>query len=142
MSETSKQSGKKVEICTRRVFSEEFKKQKVQMLIDKKVTIAELSTLYKVSKMTIYRWLYKYSPHHNKGTIQVIQMESEGAKNIALLKQISDLERAVGQKQLQIDFLEKLLEIASEGLKVDIKKNFNTQPLNGSVKESPNTTGQ
>jgi len=65
-------------------------------------------------------------------------MASEEAKNLALLRQIADLERVVGQKQLEIDFLEKMINIASNNLKVDIKKNFDTRPSNGSEKESKN----
>jgi transposase len=125
---------KKLEIRTRRIFSEEFKRQKVHLLIAKKVSIKELSEVYQVSKMSIYRWLYRYSPHHSKGTTQVVQMQSEESKHLASLKQIAELERIIGQKQMQIDFLEKMIELASEELKVDIQKNFDTRPLNGSDK--------
>ncbi len=39
---------------------------------------------------------------------------------------IKELERIVGQKQIKIDYLEKMIELASEQYQVDIKKNFNT----------------
>jgi len=81
--------------------------------------------------MTPYRWLYKYSPHHNKGTIQVVQMASEAEKTKALQEQLAKTEQMLGQKQIQIEFLEKMIELASKDLKVDIKKNFSTQPSNG-----------
>lgn len=138
MSRKGERSDKKLEIRTKRIFSEEFKRQKVQMLVSKKISIKELIALYQISRTTVYRWLYRYSPHHNKGSVQVVQMASEEAKNLALLRQIADLERVVGQKQLEIDFLEKMINIASNNLKVDIKKNFDTRPSNGSEKESKN----
>lgn len=142
MSGKGKKIDNKLEIRTRRIFSEEFKRQKVQMLTNKRISILELTELYGMTKMTVYRWLYRYSPHHNKGTEQVIQMESEGAKNLALLKQIAELERIVGQKQLHIDFLEKMIELASDGLQTDIKKNFDTRPSSGFENESRKTASK
>ena len=115
---------KKLELRPRRIFSEEFKRQKVADLDAKRISVRELSELYDVSKMSIYRWLHKYSPHHQKGTVQVVQMESEQVKTKALQEQVARLERIVGQKQLEIDFLNKLIELASEKYQEDIKKNF------------------
>jgi hypothetical protein len=45
---------------------------------------------------------------------------------------IKQLEQAVGQKQIKIDYLEKMIDIAKEELKIDIKKNFNTSQSTGS----------
>ena len=45
---------------------------------------------------------------------------------------LAELERIVGQKQLEIDFLNKLLEIGSKELDFDIKKNFSPKLSNGS----------
>jgi len=134
MGQNTKKTKKKLELRQRRIFSEEFKRQKVQLLIEKKISIPELSELYKVSRMTVYRWLYKYSPHHQKGTVQIVQMSSEMEKTKQLQKQLAQTEQIVGQKQIYIDYLERMLAIASEELKVDIKKNFGTQRSNGSEK--------
>lgn len=120
------------EIRKRRIFSEAFKRQKVQQIVAKELSIAEVSELYGVARMTVYRWLYKFSPHHKKGTTQVIQMESEEHKTKQLLKKVAELEQALGRKQLQIDYLEKLIAICSEELKIDLKKNFGQSPSNGS----------
>lgn len=121
-----------LEIRKRRIFSEEFKRQKVQQIVEKKLSIAEVSELYGVARMTVYRWLYKFSPHHKKGTTQVIQMESEEHKTKQLLKKVAELEQALGRKQLHIDYLEKLIAICSDELKIDLKKNFGQSHSNGS----------
>ncbi len=123
-----KESKKKLELRQRRTFSEAFKKQKVKELVNKQINIDELSKLYDVSKTSIYRWLYKYSPHHKKGTTQVVQMESEARKTKLLHSRIAELERKVGQKQIEIDFLNELIQIAGAELKVDLKKTFCTKP--------------
>jgi hypothetical protein len=49
---------------------------------------------------------------------------------------IQELERIVGQKQLNIDFLEKMIEIAKEHYGIDIKKNSDTSLSTGSEKTS------
>jgi transposase-like protein len=110
-----------------RVFSDTFKRQKVKEIDQGLVSVTELSKLYNVSPQSIYRWLHKYSVNHQKGVIQVVQMESEAQKTKQLLERVAELERIVGQKQLQIDFLEKLIDLGSEELRVDLKKNFGTR---------------
>jgi hypothetical protein len=47
-------------------------------------------------------------------------------------ERIKELERAVGQKQLKIDFLEKMIEITEQDLKIDIKKKASTKLSGGS----------
>jgi len=59
-------------------------------------------------------------------------MESEGYKTKALEKRIQELEAAIGRKQLEIDFLNKMIEKGKEELGVDLKKKFSTPPFNGS----------
>lgn len=94
---------------------------------------------HQVSANTVYRWLYKYSPYHEQKCTLVVQMKSEEAKNQDLRARIAELERVVGQKQLEVDFLNKLLEIGSAELGFDLKKNFSTPPSNGTGFISKNT---
>jgi transposase len=42
------------------------------------------------------------------------------------------LNAAVGQKQIMIDYLEKMIDLAKETYSIDIKKNSNTPPSGGS----------
>lgn len=112
---------------TRRIFSATFKEQKVKEIEKGLLSITQASKLYKVSCQSIYKWLYKYSTKYEKGVVQVVQMESEAKKTEELLKRVSELEQVVGQKQLEIDYLNKLLELSSLEFKVDIKKNFDTR---------------
>ena len=135
------QSESKLEIRTRRYFSETFKKEKVQELIDKRTTIQKLSDLYGLSRTSVYNWLYQYSPHYAQKSRQVVEMESESQKTQFYQNRVAELERIVGQKQLEIDFREKLIALASAELGIDLKKNFSTQVLNGSASiASPGST--
>jgi len=104
---------------------------KVSQLVAKQISIKELSELYDVSRTSIYKWLYTYSPHHKRGTIQVVEMESEALKTKVLLSKVAELERALGRKQLEIDFNNKVIEIASNELGYDIKKKYGQALSNG-----------
>ncbi len=125
-------SKSKLNLRQLRCFSEEFKRQKVKELENKQITISQIVSLYGVSRSSIYRWIHKYSLHSTKGTRKVIEMESESQKTLYLQKQVSELEQAVGRKQIEIDYLNKLIELASLDLDIDIKKNFSTQLSSGS----------
>lgn len=122
-----------------RNFSEQFKKEKVKDLLDKRISIKQICDLWQISRVTAYNWLYKYSPHHSAGTKMVIQMESEAHKTLQLLQRVAELERIVGQKQLEIDFLNKLMEVATEELGYDVKKNTAAKLSNGSGSTSGST---
>lgn len=137
-----RQTKAKLEIKRHRIFSEDFKKSKVKNLIEKQITIGELSRLYEVSRVAIYKWLYKYSVHYQQKTKLVVQMESEAYKTQQLLQRLAELERIVGQKQLEIDFLNKLLELGSEELGFDLKKNFSIKLSSGTGSEEQNTVGK
>ena len=64
-------------------------------------------------------------------------MADSSKKRLKELQQrIQELERIVGQKQLNIDFLEKMIELAKEEFGVDIKKNLTTPPSTGSENTS------
>jgi transposase len=126
-----RQNKPKLAIRERRIFSEELKKQSVKELVSKRATINSLMTEHQISANTVYRWLYKYSPYHEQKCTLVVQMKSEELKNSELRQRMAELERIVGQKQLEIDFLNKLLEIGSSELGFDLKKSFSPPPLNG-----------
>jgi transposase len=121
----------KLQIRERRIFSEDVKKKAVKDLTSKRTTIKGLMNEHQVSHQTVYQWLYKYSPYHEQKCTLVVETKSEEAKNSELQKRVAALERVVGQKQLEIDFLNKLLEIGSSELGFDLKKNFSIPLSNG-----------
>ncbi|PIP76434.1 MAG: transposase [Ignavibacteria bacterium CG22_combo_CG10-13_8_21_14_all_37_15] len=136
-----KENKSKLKIKVVRNFSEEFKRAKVKELEQKQITISKLVSLYGVSRGAVYKWLYKYSTHYKQGTRLVVELESESKKTERLLKRVCELEQVIGQKQLEIDYLNKLIEVSSDELSVDIKKNFITKHSNGSELIETNTSG-
>jgi len=124
---------KQDKIKIRRVFSEPFKRQKVQE-IDKGLTyISEVARQYGVSASAVCGWLKKYSPTYQPTTKVVVEMESEAYKTRLLQQRVAELERAVGVKQIELDFLNELVEAASQGLGMDLRKDFFTPRSTDSV---------
>lgn len=122
---------KKVEINVRRAFSEEFKKARVQEYERGKFTVKELGRLFGIQEAVIYRWIYKFSVYNRK-SVKVVEMKDSGVKKLKDLEsRIKELEQVVGQKQLKIDYLEKMIELAREEFNIDIKKNSDTLQSGG-----------
>lgn len=119
-------------IRKKRIYSEEFKRKLVSEYESGIYSVLQIEKLYNISNANIYRWIYKYSTFNDK-SVRIIEMKESGTHKIKELEnKVKELERVVGSKQIQIDFLEKMMEIAKEELGVDIKKNYNTPQLDGS----------
>jgi transposase len=121
----------------RRTFSETFKREKVKMLEDRQITVKQLSRIYEVSETAIYQWVRNYSTVLGLGEKIVVEKESEGAKTLALMKRVAELERVVGQKQLEIDYFKKLIDLIEEEIGEDMKKKFGSGYLSGSNQTKP-----
>ncbi len=118
-------------IKRKRIFSEELRRKAVTEYEKGEMTVLELSKFYGVSITSIYNWIYKYS-RFEKNDMQIIEKKMSNTHKIKELEsKIKDLERAVGVKQMNIDFLEKMIEIAKEEFDIDIKKNCSTKQSNG-----------
>lgn len=119
-------------IRRRRVFSEDFKLKIVREYESGQYSVSELGIIYDIASQNIYEWIYKYS-NYNKKSIQVVEMKDSQADKLKRMEaRIKELERAVGQKQMNIDYLEKMIELAKEHYDIDIKKNSNTLQSGGS----------
>jgi transposase-like protein len=107
-----------------RYFSEDFKRKKVSELERNLISISELCREYQVSSTAVYNWIYKYSVMRKKGLKQVVESKSDSKKILALKEQVRELERIIGEKQVKLDFQEKMIEQAESAYKIDIKKKF------------------
>lgn len=116
----------RVKLRTKRVFSCEFKKARVQEYESGKYTVLEISRLYGMSTSIVYIWIYEYSTY-NKSGLKVVEMSKSNENKVKeLQKKVYELERIVGQKQIMIDYLETMMDIAKQELNIDIKKKFDT----------------
>ncbi len=125
-----KQTKRKLQ--TRRQFSEQIRRQAVAEFRAGKYTAKELAGLYHCSEQTIYRWIHKYSPS-DQPKINVIEMAKSADQKVKELQgKIAQLEQTIGQKQVKIDFLQKMIDLAEEEYSLDLKKNIIGNPSAGS----------
>lgn len=122
----------KPEFRQTRYFSEAFRRKKVEELDKRLTTVSEICKTYAVSNTAVYKWIYKYSLMRKKAVKMVVEAQSDTARIKAQQERISQLEQLLGQKQFEIDFLQKQLEIASEQYGIDFKKKRSGQPSVGS----------
>jgi len=122
-----------------RRFSEEFKKSKIRELERNITTIPDICKTYLVSRSAIYKWIYKYSVMAKKQVKQVVEAKSDTQRIKALEERIKELERIVGQKQLLLEFKDKMIEIAEATYGVDIKKKVGSRLSSGTTSTEKNT---
>ena len=111
-----------------RHFSENFKKEKVREIEIGISKVADICKQYEVTSTNVYRWIHKYGSMKQKKERIIVESQSDTKELLELKKKIAELERIVGQKQILLDFKDKMIEIAEETYKVDIKKKFGTRP--------------
>jgi len=107
-----------------RIFSASFKEEKIRELEEKKTTASELSRMYEVSRSAIYKWKEQYGIHYNKGVRMVVEKESESVKRLELENKVSELERLLGRKQVEIEYLNKVIEEGGKLVGEDLKKKY------------------
>jgi hypothetical protein len=122
-----------------RRFSDSFKLEKVREIETGRSTATEIHTQYEVSYTNIYKWINKFGLMKKKKERIIIETDSDTAQLLALKKKIADLERIVGQKQILLDFKDKMIELAEETYHVDIKKKFSSTPSTSSGSTENNT---
>jgi len=114
-----------------RYFSEDFKEKKVSEIERNLSRVSEVSREYQVTRASVYKWIYRYSSMRKKGVKQVVEAKSDSHKIAALKAQVKELERIIGEKQVKLDFQEKMIEIAEGEYNIDIKKKFSGKPSSG-----------
>ncbi|MCK7540662.1 MAG: hypothetical protein MZV63_62135 [Marinilabiliales bacterium] len=92
------------------------KRRKVRELERNITSIPDICKTYSVSRTSVYKWIYKYSVMAKKQVKQVVEAKSDTQKIKALEERIKELERIVGQKQLLLEFKDKMIEIAEADL--------------------------
>ena len=122
-----------------RTFSENFKIKKVREIELGRTKVSEVCKQYEVSQTSVYNWLQYYGAMKNKKERIIVETESDTQQLLALKKKVAELERIVGQKQVLLDFKDKMIDLAEEIYGVDIKKKFSTKPSNTSGSDEKNT---
>jgi len=123
----------------RRSFSETFKRNKVQEIESKQLRVSDICRHYSVSAASVYRWINTYGLEQHKHERLIIETMSDTKQIKELRERMAELERMVGQKQIEIEFYKKMIDLAQEHYGIEIKKNFSTPPYATSGSKENNT---
>lgn len=125
-----KKTGQQLKL--RRVFSEEFKRSLVSEYERGEGSVGQLSKRYQISMSNLYRWIHQYSVYQRQGYLIVEKSESRVEELKSLRSRIKELEHLVGQKQIALEYLEKLIQLAESEYGIEIKKNSDPKSSFGS----------
>lgn len=106
----------------KRTFSEGLKRRLVEEIDNCEISVSEVCRIYKVSTTSVYRWIRKYSLIYQRQSKLIVEEKSESKKRAALEKKVSELQQKLGQKQMRLEYLEKILEAHKEDTGEDIEK--------------------
>jgi transposase-like protein len=107
-----------------RTFSPEFKRKIVAEIQQGKLRPAEVARSYRVSRSAIYKWIDRFGAMTPPAERLVLESDADTRKAEVLALRVAELERVVGQKQLQIDVLTRRVKLAEEHCSANGKKNF------------------
>lgn len=122
----------------RRTFSEAFKKEKVRKIDAGLLKVSEVCKMYEVTSRAVYNWIDIYSAQ-TKPERLVMEKDSDSKLLLTMKAKLAELERLVGQKQIEIEFYKKMVDLAEEHYGIDIKKNYST-PHSDSFGSNENNT--
>lgn len=118
----------------RRRFSDTFKQKKVKEIETGKSKVSDICKQYEVSAKNVYKWVERFGSMKSKGERLIIETDSDTKQLLDLKKRVAELERIIGQKQILLDFKDKMIDIAEEMYGIDIKKKLSTQVYDSSGK--------
>ena len=107
-----------------RTFSGEFKKRKVREIEQGICRVSDVCKEYEVSSTSVYKWIHKYSTTIKKPIKVIVEHQSDTVKIQELRKRLAQLEQLLGKKQVELEFKDKMIDLAEETYDVDIKKKF------------------
>lgn len=113
---------------SRRTFSDEFKRRKVNEIESGLTKVSDICKAYHVSNAAVYKWIYKFSTTMKRKDKVIVEAKSDTVLIQKLKARIELLERTVGQDKVMIDYLQQLIDTAEETFNIDIKKNATDLP--------------
>jgi transposase len=135
-----KKTAIKSSLRQRRIFSTTIRKQTVRDIEKGKCSISEASRELGCSCSIIYEWIYRYSAYLQKNKLLVVEDKSEAYKSKELEARIKELEAALGRKQMENELLNKIIDLANEHYRTDLKKSLLKKVSNGSESEKGSGT--
>ena len=106
-------------------YSISFKQKIVKEIEEEGVTIQQTARRYGIKGgSTIQKWIKQLGKNHLLTKIIRVEMKGEKDRTKELEKEITKLKEALADAYLARDCAEKIIELANEEYKTDLKKSF------------------
>ena len=122
----------------RRHFSDNFKKEKVRLIERGSIKVSDICKTYNVSPTAVYKWINLFGSEPKIEKI-IVEKNSETKALLDMQKRLAELERLLGQKQIELEFYKKMVDLAEDFYDIDIKKNSSIRPSDSSGSTETNT---
>jgi transposase len=117
-------------------YSLAFKRKIVQQIESGKYSISEIRKIYDIrGEATVQGWIKQFGKSYLLNRVIRIEMKGEKDKYKELEKEIQRLKSELADEYLKNKALEKLIELANEEYKTDLKKNLDTGSFSKSDKK-------
>jgi transposase-like protein len=99
-------------------------RQAIVAEIDAGMSKAEAARKYQVSQTTVFGWMQRYSPHYKARVVTIVESASQTSRVKELELELRNAYAAIGRKDCQLVYQDKLFEAAQKELGYDLKKNL------------------
>lgn len=118
-------------------YSLSFKQEVVLEIEEQGLSHLEASRRYGIKgSMTIKKWIVKFGKDHLVNKVIRIEMKGEANQQKRLEAELRRLKEAYADLSLKHQCAEKVIELANEELKIDLKKSFGTDVSSSSTGNS------
>lgn len=118
-------------------YSLSFKQEVVREIEEQGLSHLEASRRYGIKgSMTIKKWIVKFGKDHLVNKVIRIEMKGEANQQKRLEAELRRLKEAYADLSLKHQCAEKVIELANEELKMDLKKSFGTDVSSSSTGNS------
>jgi transposase len=100
---------------TRRSFSEEYKREAVNFVVEGGRSVAEVARNIGVHEMTLGRWVRKAKDSDGAAPADAVLGESERLELIRLREQAKNDKAAIAELQMQVEFAKKVATWFAKG---------------------------
>lgn len=118
-------------------YSLSFKHQVVRQIEEEGLSHLEASRRYGIKgSMTIKKWIVKFGKDQLINKVIRVEMKGEANQQKRLESELRRLKEAYAELSLKHQCAEKVIELANEELKMDLKKSFGTNASSSSKDNS------
>lgn len=107
----------------KKVYSQDWKREKIRLLEAGELRAIDLAKLYGVATSSVYRWKKQFGTEPPIETV-VMEQDSDYLKCLSMQKQMEDQLSTIGKMHIQIEYLNGVISQINKLYNIDAKKKF------------------